>query len=552
MTMRSLTRWTRLLVVAGVFGSAGCNTLSITNPNAPDADRAFSDPDAIAGLVTGGFRNWMLTHESYGGSLLLSTMADAHTASWNNFNIRYYSSYGVECAERCGWDNVITSPFRIEIMTFWYGYYSVLSSANDVLRATTDVGLGGNGVIIGDTENTSMIKFGALMLQAMSHAELALNYDQGFVVDWDTDVTALTLEPASVLRDFAVAKFEEAIDTALGSTWTDTPVEWTGVTSGTSYTKDEMIQLARTMQARLLAYFPRTAAENAAVDWNQVATYAADGIDFDWEFFQDFNILFSGLKNWSNDLTTMRVDTRLSSIIPGSNQAHPWNGTPVQPSSTDNRLGNGTWGPTNDFLGGYGTIAGPSKDFAYSPVAIFLPARGQFHQSFIGHVRYSFTAYPGYGLPTEDGTGHFPVFTKTLNDLLRAEGALRGAGGAGVAAPFINASRVTRGGLPASAGTLADLAYEQDIELLAIGASPFYNRRRTDVLHTDTPREMPVPVQDLLILQIPAYGWGGPGRNDCTTCASRLDGTRVKSVHQLWREVYNNERGVLRTRGGRQ
>ena len=128
--MRKLTQWSRLAAVLAVLGTAGCKSLEVTNPNAPDAERAFSDPGAVAGLLTGAMRNWVQVRESYDGALILSAMADAYTASWNNFNLRYYTSYGVECPERCGWDNRPTSNFRFQIETFWYGYYGLLSSVN--------------------------------------------------------------------------------------------------------------------------------------------------------------------------------------------------------------------------------------------------------------------------------------------------------------------------------------------------------------------------------------------------------------------------------------
>ncbi|MGH7562696.1 MAG: hypothetical protein ACRENB_16940 [Gemmatimonadales bacterium] len=555
MTMRRLAQWTRLLAAAGVLGVAGCKNLDIQNPNAPDAERAFSDPDAIAGLVTGGFRNWMLTHESYNGSLLLSTMADAHTASWNNFNIRYYSSVGNECPVRCGWANSNTSSFRFQIETYWYGYYSVLSSANDVLTAIRN-----NGVVIGSAANTRVVEFGAALLQAMVLSEIALNYDQGFVVDEDTDLTTLELVPRSEVRDAAIAKFDAAI--AIAGTNFSSPAEWTGVVNGTAYTSAQWIKLARTMQARLLAYYPRTAAENGTVNWGQVTTYASQGLSSgtpnDLQFYQDFNVLFSGIKNWSNDLTTMRVDTRLAAII-APPQVHPWpeaaGGNP-QPNSPDHRVGNGTWGPEDDFLG-VGTLAedaGAGTDYAYAGIPIFLPARGQYHQSNLGQIRYSFTAYPGYGLPGEDGTGQFPVLTATMNDLLWAEGLVRSGGSAATAATLINKTRVGRGNLAAAtagegtASLLTKVQYEQDIELLGIGASPYYNRRRIDGLQAMTPRHMPVPAKELLILRLELYSFGGPGNPAGLAPPTTPDGRVVRTVRQQWAEIMAHEKQQARSR----
>jgi hypothetical protein len=531
MSMRRLARWTRLLAVAGVVGAAGCKSLDVTNPNAPDAETAFSDPDAIAGLVTGGFRAWANTHESYSGSLLLSTMADAHSASWNNFNIRYYSSYGVECPERCGWVNNNLSPFRVEIEAFWYGYYSVMSSALDVLTAIRI-----NEVEIGDADRTHLNDVGANLLQAMAMAEIAMNYDQGYAFDENVErdangVPQVGLVPRTEVRDSALSEFEQTVTLIEGGDPFTTPSEWTGAVNGPTYSSAQLVRIIRTMQARLIAYFPRTAAENTTADWGSVATFAAGGLTsatpFEFAYYQDGpcltgTVVCSGVKNWGNDITTTRVDTRLAALIAPESQQHPWpeaaGGNP-QPSSADNRVGNGTWGPEDDFLG-VGTLeedAGAGTDFAWAEAAIFLAARGQFHQSNLGHIRYSYTAYPGYGLPSEDGTGEFPVYSPAMNDLLWAEGLIRSGGSLATAATLINNTRVDRGGLPAASaadgvtGLLEKLQYEQEIELLGIGASPFYNRRRIDGLHPMTPRHQPVPAKELTLIGMPLYSFGGPG-----------------------------------------
>ena len=160
--------------------------------------------------------------------------------------------------------------------------------------------------------------------------------------------------------------------------------------------------------------------------------------------------------------------------------------------------------------------AGAGTDFAYAGKAIFRAARGQYHQSNLGHIRYSYLAYPGYGLPTEDGKGLTPVYTATLNDLLWAEGLIRSGGSGALAATLINKTRVTRGGLTALTGgegtpaLLAAMQYEQDIELLGMGSEGFFNRRRIDGLKAMTPRQMPIPAKELDVLKREFYSFGGP------------------------------------------
>lgn len=549
--MRKLTQWSRLAAMLAVIGTAGCKSLEVTNPNAPDAERAFSDPGAVAGLVTGAMRNWVQIRENFDGALVLSAVADAYTASWNNFNLRYYSSYGQECPERCGWDNRPTSNFRIQVEAFWYGYYGLLSSVNDVLTAIRV-----NNVQIGTPANTKMLEAVAVMLQGVVFSQIALNYDQGFIVDEATDLSnplALPLEDRAAIRDAAIAKFNEAATLMQDSPFSATPSTWLGTTNGPSYSSAQLIKLIRTMQAEALAYFPRTAAENAQVNWAQVATYASQGISTaggsDLEFYTDggFN-MFSGLKYWSNDGGTMRVDTRLAAVLtagPDPSKVHvtPWPGGVgnPQPNAYDARVGNGTWGPEDDIVG-TSTIAadaGAGSEFAWSPKAIFNPTRGQFHQSNLIHIRYTYLSSPGYGLPGEDGTGLVPVYTRSMNDLLWAEGLIRGGGSAATAAALINNTRVGKGHLtPLTGGEgqpalLAALHYENMTELLGIGPTPFYSRRRNDELWPMTPRHMPIPAKELAVLKKELYSFGGPTNPTGLAPSLSVSGRAVPSARQI-------------------
>ena len=566
--MRKLTQWSRLAATLAVIGTAGCKSLEVTNPNAPDAERAFSDPGAVAGLVTGAMRNWVQVRESFDGALVLSAMADSYTASWNNFNLRYYTSYGNECPQRCGWDNRPTSNFRIQIETFWYGYYGLLSSVNDVLTAIRI-----NDVEIVNPANTRMLEAVGVMLQGVVFSQIALNYDQGFIVDEATDLSnplALPLEDRATIRDAAIAKFDEAIALLSASPFPATPGTWLGATNGPSYSSAQLIKLIRTMQAEALAYFPRNAAENATVNWAQVATYASQGISTaggsDLEFYVDQVNMLSGLKFWSNDGSTMRVDTRLAAVVtagpdPAKVHVTPWPGGAgnPQPAAYDARVGDGTWGPSDDWVG-TGTLAespAHGSEFAWSSKAIFNPTRGQYHQSNLIHVRYTYLSSPGYGLPGEDGTGPAPVYIRSMNDLLWAEGLIRGGGSAAQAATLINNTRVGKGhltpltGAEGQAALLAALNYENDVELLGIGPTPFYNRRRLDGLHAMTPRQMPIPAKELSVLKKELYSFGGPGNPTGLSPGMDGSGQVIRSAREIG-DALLREQLRARRRGARQ
>jgi hypothetical protein len=581
---REIPRLRRSLVYVGmvlVLAAGGCN-LEVENPNAPDAQRAFSDPSGLQQLIGGSFRKWVETRGDYFGVLTMNTMADSHTASWNNAAMRYYSSVGSDCSTRCGWNNSATAPEAAggpSVEAQWYGYHVVLSSANDVLKAIDD-GICFDADCAADNTLTSRNTAIAKMLQGMAFAGISMVYDQGFVVDEDTDIgnpTGLDFNTRTEVRDAALAKFNEAWTEAGLKTWT-TPAEWMGVGAGTSYTNEQIRRVIRTMQAELIAMWPRNAAENAQAAWAQVATFASQGISsgtpFDWQYFVDVTSrecpavgALDCTKVWGSSIGTMRVDTRVAAMLT-SNHVHPWpdpGGNPCPTVSADRRVGDGSWGPADNF-NGYATKAATANagtDFACSGVVIFPPARGQYHQSNLVHVRYQRLAFRGENLPGSDGTGQDPMYTRQMNDLLWAEGLIRSGGNKTLAAEKINNSRVGRGGLPALTGAESDtellnaLHYEQTIEFMAQGPTPFFNRRRIDGLQAGTPRHMPVPAKELDVLLREIYTFGGPGKPDMSVGGPSLPnlsimrgGGRpggVKSVAEIWEEL----RALRRADGSR-
>jgi hypothetical protein len=331
--------------LAAVLATGGCD-LNVENPNAPDKNRAFGDPAGLQQLLGGAFRTWVEARDGY-FVMPLTTMADNYTASWNNASIRFYASVGSDCAVRCGWTNSSTAAEAAggpAIEAQWYGYYTVLSSASDVLRAID------NGICFDDdcvppewhratpgSDSTLTVRNKAIakMLQGMTFAGIALIYDQGFVVD---ETTVLPENPAdypafnnrAAVRDAALQKLEQAYTLAGPGTWSTEP-EWMGVGSGTAYTNAQIRKVIRTMQAELVAMWPRNSTENGAADWAQVATYASQGVSsgtpFDWQFYIDLTARDAGIewvKSWGNSIGTMRVDTRVAKLLDPLSQEDPW------------------------------------------------------------------------------------------------------------------------------------------------------------------------------------------------------------------------------------
>ncbi|PYO69471.1 MAG: hypothetical protein DMD69_02745 [Gemmatimonadetes bacterium] len=599
-------------LIAALVLAGACDTLKIDNPNAPDSPRALSDPSTVQSIAVGAMRTWYLTTQGDLGAdaypaLTMVVMARSHVAAWNNYNIRFYTGctttpwdvYTAATNGTCGteqlgatyprieWQNDPASAQRTQIEPLWYGYYSALSSANDVLKAIRQKGL-----VITDGETTKMVETMATLVQALSLSGIALNYDQGFIVTDSTPVDAngspiVAFKTSTVLRDTALAKFDAVV--TLAGTSFSVPGDFFG-SPAQSYTNKHVAQIANTMAARTLAYFPRNATQNAAVDWARVAVYASKGISsgtaFDLMFHDDACASWCDwLKVWSNDMTTMRIHSRVAHLLDPVNQPDPWNiAFSNQPNSPDKRLGDGTYRGDSAYAklisakqdktgaGGYDYVFSTDQEPQNK-------SRGAWHQSAVGQVRYDSLATCGDNPQGEGtGSGDAPAVLAAENDLIWAEALIRQtAGDLTLAATLINHTRVgpdllgrPRGGasptkpsfLPASAadgqaGLLQKLQYEQDVELPGSNPAPFYNQRRIDKLEPLTPREMPVPAKELGVLKLSLYTCGGAahpdGSCDVHPAPSPIVAALVTNAPQVWAslERQSRDRAQLNTMLGR-
>lgn len=513
------------LGLAAVMAVGGCKSLDITNPNDPDSARALADPAAIEAVLLGSVRIYINTFEQLTGGGPLVTQAQTYSASWNNFNMNFYSGQSCDIAtgpctnpnrDSRPWQNNPSAAARTSIEVYWEGYYSSLGLANQVLKAIRV-----NNLIINTVADTRRAETMALLVQGASLAGIALNYDKGYILDETSDLAALTYSTRRELRDAAITSFTAAATLAGANTFT-TPSGYTG--GGPSYTNNQIARLANSMAAFLLANYPRNPTETAAVNWAQVVTYASNGISSGTPF--DFIFMGDGCSSWCpeviywfNSIDTGRLHTRVANML-SSAQLTPYpvggNPQPTLVTSLDRRLGDGTFG-TAGMVAGFGTrtrTANGGSDFAWSSQQIFNQARGTFHQSNIAHIRYDLTGQQGssgiYG-----GFGPAPIFSAAQNDLLWAEGLVRTNTNLALAATKINNTRVTRGGLTAAAAgdgavlLQTRLQYELELEALGIGASTFYLRRRIGGLLPGTPHEMPVPAKELGVFAQPLYTWGG-------------------------------------------
>lgn len=515
---------------------SSCNSLDVANPNEPSSS-TLSDPNILETVAAGTYRSWFNGNATLNQTLVLSVQAKGLASSWNNGNMNYYGGVDIAPSDTASdpltwsralrpWTNDLSNAGRSSIEQGWFDMYAALSSANDALKAIRT-----GGVVIGDAARTKRAETWAQLMQGATMAYIALNYDQGYIIDETTDVLTVTRSPRRDVKTAALAMLDQAIALANANVFT-TPASWTN--GAYSYSNTDVAKIANTLAAMLLAWYPRDATEASTatvVDWARVESYAAAGISSGGS---TINIAIEGdggnwnqaAMGWFTDWSTGRVSTRVAHFLDPKTQIDPYalGMGSAQPSSPDLRMGDGSFGSA-DLIPVYDNIpatANAGTDFAFSPTGeIMRPDRGFYAQSNIGIHRWDDS---GNQDPDRQwgGVGYSPLFTYHINDLIWAEALLRqnGAGDAAAAAALINKTRVTRGGLPAATiasavgtpddgpcmaddprttgvandGVLAKngnactlwsmLLYEADIELLQLGASHFWHQRHLPVVQS--------------------------------------------------------------------
>jgi hypothetical protein len=502
-----LRRVASLGSAGALLAAAACKQdLNVTNPNQPDATRAVYDAGDVKKLVGDGWNSWLVGEQQVNPTITLAVLADQSTNSWNNFNANYMGQEAPTGGRR-PYDNspaALTDAINNAQLP-WNRAFALLGSMNDAIGA-----VGIRHLSLGADSARYMTL--ARLLRGNAIARLALFFDKAGVTNENYNPLTDPKPPVLgyvVLRDSALAMFNAAIAGSAGATWTftDSP----DITTA-SYKLDAKTfnALANTLAARLIAYTPRDAAENAAANWARVLAYANKGIStvanpqpLQFTGTGDATKWYDESKEYLEDQDWNRVDYSIIKMMDPS-QPSEYTACTDRPAATssDKRL---------------------TTDFSYVDYNVFRTSRGCYFFSNYTHTRYVYTAFDYSDAP---GTGDVPIILPAENDLLIAEAEVRTGGNRVRAATLINNTRVNRGGLPALTGAestnalLDAIFYERNVELMNTGSGlPWYDRRRVNGpplsgqpqqgLQPGSPRHFPIPAQDLLAIGMPLYTFGG-------------------------------------------
>ena len=472
---------TLLLSVFLVF--FGCADLEIENKNNPDYAKTVSQPSDIRGMASGLIRGWyQITQEYDGPALGFWVMADAGTCSWGNAGMRVLSNQ-----PRFVFDNNPTYADAQITEDYYKTLHSVLSQANDILRI---IEVDGMEIIIGENDDTDMVKAVAYFAQGLALGYLGLVYDQGFVVTHNTNIEeGVEVSPWTDLIDAALASFDQAIAISDAGSFT-LPAAW--VPHTTSFTNTNFSKLANSFAARVLAYSPRNKAQNDALNWQKVYDYASNGLDFDFAPIADdinWYTLYQTYANYSGwGRTDMRVVSMMDPRMPSQWPAAGFSALPAPVTTTadafDNRI---------------------ISDFQYMDFNDFSAERGTYH-----FTCYRFARRDTY---LQTWTEPCPEFYKAENDMLKAEALMYLDRLPEAKTVLDNSTRVTRGGLPPVTATKQAIAdaifHERNVELFCSGFGiEFFTMRKADKLQPGTFLHMPIPGSQLQVIGMPYYTFG--------------------------------------------
>jgi starch-binding outer membrane protein, SusD/RagB family len=484
---------------------SSCEGLESIHQNNPARKNIIAAGKDLKPVLNSGYQDWWLAVHDAIPAISLGVAADAYSLSWDDFGARRLGDeprreYNNRASESSEYRQIAEGP--------WFGCLSAVSNANDVLAAME------RGISIdngGGLDRSA--RAGAHLLRGLSWGYLGLLFDEVILADEQTDLEKMAdFSPYREAVQAAVGELDEAIALAALGGGDFIHTAFNGLTLNSA----QFIALCNAYAARFLAQWPRTAAENAEVEWAEVLRRAERGLDYDfapladgrsWRSYHRYAFAETGEGPfWA------RVDQRLIAALDPSQPARypevqalgepPL--TSPQAQSADQRL---------------------LSDFKYFPNQAFPSAGGEWHFSHYQHHRN--VTQPGFA-GNGANNGPMPVFLAADNALLRAEALLRLNRSAEAVALLNQGPRTTRGGLPAlSAAATPPLIeqaifYERAIELL--GTAPlslFFDRRRLGPrvphdeldalggLQIGTPAQLPVPASELRVHGLPPYNFGG-------------------------------------------
>lgn len=465
-----------------------CADLTVENTLEPDRERALSEASDLISLLNGATTDIMMDIVDL-PNVHINGLSDQMTSTNN-----YISFWAHTDQPRRTLSNFSTYDDLFIYTSSWNTGNSVISTANLVINAILK---DGTQIINENGEDKTMATLiGAYFARGIAQMTVGLKYDQGYVVDEDTDLTTVELMPYKDVVMSAITSFDKVLQLL-----DENPdVGWEAFPT-TEYTNAQFKEIVNSYAARTLIDYPRTPSEAASNDYGAIISYASKGLTEDFLPMGQESVIFANAIDWEEYLLSdgagyLPADQKIPYLFDPNNQPkdYPTDETVLGPaSSSDARL---------DLYFGY------TPNFGY--------LREDRNRALFSN--YYKKRWPNLGNSADYSNSQIPYFLTSEVHLILAEAKLRNGDAAGAAEEINKTARITVGGLdPVTASDDLEhvLFYEYSIELDNTGQHiQWYFMRRYDLLQKGTALHLPVPVTELEQLGLDTYTYGGEANAD--------------------------------------
>jgi len=454
--------------------------LDVENPNKPDVESLYNNPDQFPSLINGAYTGWWKSVRD-NPSNILGVGAETVTG-YGGTNV------AVSAEPRPPLENSITNA---HINSGWFNIYATIPMVRNVVKEIEF-----NGKTVRDNSGndiTNVVLAQAYILLGILHGNLGLLYDKGIILAPETDLESINSESFVSYKDM-IEKGLEFIDKGISLCNESFAIGSGMVPPGLAINNNEDLKgFACLYAARLIVYMARTKSESEQLPWDKVMNYINNSIRVDIGINN-----ISPFKGYGNILAIfveqlLRVHQRVLNMMapedPNAVYPYPRDGTILGEITNcpDQRL---------------------EEYFQYIDISGWSPL----HASHYRVIRED-------ALPIGDNNVDdflLKCIVKEEIDLIEAEAILRTSGSKDIAVTLINKTRVDKGSLPPALASesvqdlLDKIMYERYVEILFFDTwVGFFDRRRTDSLYPLTFTQMPVPYKELQILGLPNYTFGG-------------------------------------------
>ncbi len=473
---------------------SACESLDVENTDAPDRNKIFESTRDLRNFANNIYITyWQALHAAPYLNLQIAslTAADQLTASWYTFGC-----YDLSIEPRIPWNNSPTYDYRDLTYAFYSKMYTVVYMCNTVVKLLNE------GKSLSNDANVNKGYYAmCYFLRGAALGQIALTFDKAQVVTEYTDLQNLNFQPYYEIMDSAIASLEKAIEISDSVTFN----LGNSIVNGVNLDNKLLSRVCHSYIARFMVLNSRNKSENVAVDWDKVLAHAKKGVT------EDFGPQGDGYNKWYDEIAHFitnedntqlffaKVDNRIIHMMDPAYPARYWKDGHPRRVHPEKRLGEASSADKR-----------LETDFEFSSGIRFYPERGTYHFSHYRFKRYESLGKTGYGQMIDISRYENALYAieawAMTNQLETAIRTLN--------TPFY--PRKMRGNLPdiplsADKKTVLNaIFYEREIELLGQGyLIGFCDMRRRDMLQKGTPLHFPVPGNELQILKIDLYTYGG-------------------------------------------